>query len=315
MDESQMYHKVVLAMVVEILHQVGFEKANKQALQVLVDLAKDCIDKRLTNARRALEEACGARNLERAGAVGEREEDAHSEEKHSAGEREGAGEAWEDAGAEEAEIGCEVLDREKEEMDRVLQRLVVEECMGSRGSYKREELVSFLGFQINITKQIKKDGSGREGSLLEALRIGDDEKEMECEKSRGLVDFIEKEEETNKEPEERKYLDQDVRDYLKIHPGLALEKKEAEEEEGCLDFRIISINKKKKEFLNREYMRDYEYMINRKRLTSKYWTPCEATSEISFLEDLLVQSAVRKVKKGAKEDARHKGDDIEEVAV
>ncbi|KAI5190169.1 hypothetical protein NECID01_0862 [Nematocida sp. AWRm77] len=298
MEENRMHCRIMQAMVAEILHQIGFEKANKQALHVLMDLSMKCIERRLANIKLLVETA--EREVHAKLDLLEVGEETQSLKLPKAGEAEGA-------------ESKESAEEERKAAERVLLSALIEECVGGTECYKREELVSFLTFQIGVAKQIKKEGEKeKDASLLEMLRIGDaqgpgmgaGEKQ-----EKRFVDFTGEEEE-EKKLEEKKYLDQDVREYLQAHLTLPLEKKVQSTLEvpeiASLDKSIVKINKKKKEFLIKENMRDYEYMLNRKRLTASYWTPCETASEIPLLSDLLILSTTRKVKKKRKEDAGKK---------
>lgn len=280
-----MHCRIVQAMIVEILHQIGFEKANKQALQVLIDLAMECISQRLRHVKQLVETV-------------EQEIQDRLDRLEVVEERQGVVIPGVDSAQDSAEAPGEKQRREA----RLLEAMI-DECTGQPGCYKREELISFLAFQTNITKQLKKE-AGTEASVLELLRVGDvpagEEKH-----ERGLVDFT-GEEEGEKKLEEKKYLDQDVREYLQAHPALPLERpsetRSLAPAVADLDQPIVTVHPKKRELLVRENMRDYEYMLSRKRLTTKYWTPCETTAEIPLLNDLLILSTTRKIKKKRREE-------------
>ncbi|KAH9387502.1 uncharacterized protein NEMAJ01_2398 [Nematocida major] len=267
MEEGRFHCKVLQAVVVEILSQVGFERASRQALQVIVDLTLSEVAKRLRPLKDAL-----------------------SETQPEPTEKEKEADPWES------------------NLQQTLLKIITEESAGPEHSYRREELLSFLQYQINITKQLKKDGPAREESLLEILRAGDAKfsgKEKKKEQQ-NMVDFTGEEEGEKKAPEEKKYLDVDVQEHLQERAKIKSEKicrenkikkikqiiarESAGESEG-----LVHVNSERSEFLIRGNMRDYEHMLNRKRLTAQHCTPCETLGEIPFLQDILSLSVIRRV--------------------
>ncbi|KAI5192679.1 hypothetical protein NEMIN01_2146 [Nematocida minor] len=271
MEEGRFHCRVLQAVVVEILNQVGFERASKQSLQVIVDLTMNQLNRQLLSIKRSLSET-------------------------------ELGEAYNTAGLEKKPLD--------EELVETLLQTIVEESAGSESSYRREELVSFLQYQLNITKQIKKEVSPKEESLLEILRVGDQIKPI-LHEDRGIIDFTGEEEGEKKAPVEKKYLDQDVQDHLRERASIPYEKPksrnrraenpaEDEEEDVRLEDPLIEVNAEKKEYLIRSNMRDYEHMLNKKRLTTQHCTPCDTQDEIPFLEDILSLSTLRKISKKPK---------------
>lgn len=268
MDEGRFHCKVLLAAIVEILSQVGFERASKQSLQVIIDLTLGQINQRLLSVKKALSET-------------------------------GLAEAYNEGNPEKNSMDPALVN--------TILHLIVEESTGSEESYRREELVSFLQYQLNITKQIKKETSPQEESLLEILRVGDQIKPIHNE-DRGIIDFTGEEEGEKKAPEEKKYLDQDVQDHLKERANIPERKKDVHKiekiekmlEDVELEESFVRINPVKKDYLIRNNMRDYEYMLNKKRLSMYHCTPCETEAEIPFLEDILSLSTLRKLSKKQK---------------
>lgn len=284
MDEGRFHCKVLQAVVVEILSQVGFERASKQSLQVIVDLSFDQINTLLLGIKKSLSET-------------------------------GLAEAY-----NTAEDGKKELDTE---LSNVLMGAILEESVGSEHSYKREELVSFLQYQLNITKQIKKEMAPKEESLLEVLRVGDQIKPVLSE-DRGIIDFTGEEEGEKKAPVEKKYLDQDVQDHLKesaqieyTKPVKTCEKVLALVRDIRLEEPLVSVNPVRKEYLIRDNMRDYEYMLNKKRVTMYHSTPCGTKTEIPFLEDIMSLSTLRRISKNpkSKEKKQETEEKSKEVAV
>jgi len=286
-------------MVVEILHQVGFERANRQALQALVDLAMHTVAKGLNNIKHIVD-AANTQNRMRCEVT-----DANTTESDSVPHSDNS--THNECNRECNRETENTNDNSNLALQDVLQRAIIAEYTGCKGSYKREELVSFLDFQANMLRQIQKDTEIRGSSLLEALRIGEERKTAREDKHRALVDYTEQEDKNTKEEcEEKKYLDKDVRDYLTMHATLQLcTKYKATHNDSAvypLDQPIVVVNKKKKEYMIRENMRDYEYMLSKKRLTAKHWTPCETRIDMPFLEDIMMLSTTRRVKKSTKSE-------------
>ncbi|KAI5170764.1 hypothetical protein NEFER03_0223 [Nematocida sp. LUAm3] len=261
MEDAQMHSRMLQVVVVEILSQVGFEKANKQALTILSDLVMESMQRSLLHLKGAVE------TLEYPENINILPED-------------------------------ESLEEERKEISALMQKILIENYAGVVGSYKREELISFLTFQNNIIKQIRREEGEGKGSLLEILRVGDSIK-MPTE-TRKLIDFTGEEKEETDDPKEKKYLDQDVQEYLETHNTLAFEPKHVQDsiQSNSFDFldqNIVKINKKKKEYLNKSCIREYENMLTKKRLTANYCTPCEFSKDIPFIEDVVALSSIRKV--------------------
>lgn len=282
MEEGRFHCRVLQAVVVEILSQVGFERASKQSLQVIVDLTLDEINRQLLTVKQALAET-------------------------------GLDEAYNTAGMEKQKTDPELTS--------VIISALLEETVGSEDSYRREELVSFLQYQLNITKQIKKEMSPKDESLLEILRVGDQIRPLVNEE-RGIIDFTGEEEGEKKVPVEKKYLDQDVQDHLKESAEIEYTRPVRKSKidkivEGIrLEDPLISINPVRKEYLIRDNMRDYEYMLNKKRTTMYHCTPCGTRTEIPFLEDILSLSTLRKVsKKQRQREKKETEEKNEEVVV
>ncbi|EIJ88412.1 hypothetical protein NEPAR06_2019 [Nematocida parisii] len=282
MDEGKFYSKVLQAVIVEILNQVGFERTSKQSLQVILDLVFSHINKQLLIIKRILSEAglCEAHN-----SIVE---------------------------IKEPETDTDLVN--------AILSAIIEESTGPEESYKREELVSFLQYQLNITKQIKKEAAPQDESLLEILRVGDQLKRVHTEE-RALINFTGEEEGEKKAPEEKKYLDQDVQDHLKERasiPFSPVQEKDPSQiaalvTDVTLEEPITEINPEKSEYLIRSNMRDYEHMLNKKRLSTYHCTPCESQMEIPFLEDIILLSTLRKLtkkRKDAKERQSPRTEDI-----
>ncbi|OAG31887.1 hypothetical protein NEDG_00362 [Nematocida displodere] len=269
MEDVRAHSRILQAVVVEILHQVGFEKANRQALQILIDITLDCISKSLIHLKSTLESCNEAKEEE-------------CVVKEAPGEPAGPA-----------------------SFSRIVQQILIEECAGVEGSYRREELISFLHFHNNATKQLKKEESShKEESLLEILRVGDTIR-ISPEGDRALVDFTGEEETENSVTEDKKYLDKDVQEYLQQHPELVQRPKpphtllEEKRESRSLDQPMVRIYREKKEYLLRSHLRDYEYLLSKKRLSSMYTTPCSTLSHPPLLDDFIILSATRCPKSSA----------------
>ncbi|KAI5181901.1 hypothetical protein NEOKW01_2057 [Nematocida sp. AWRm80] len=279
MDESHVYNRVLQIAIIEILNQVGFERVNKQALQIISDIVFSTINTQLLAIKRHLEDIdlCAAHNTRIQSKESTREEGKEREERE---------------GEEQEKI-------EKEYLSNKLLNILITEATGPVRSYKREELLSFLNFQLSITRQLKKEDKKEPSSLLEVLRVGETIKLPE--EDRRLVDFTGEEEGEKKESEEKKYLDLDVREYLKEHSLLQIQpiKRPSPKQIFSVPLEdpiIIATNKRTSRVI-KENMKDYEYMLNRKRQTTEYCTPCGTTTEIPFLDDLLIISTLRRPKK------------------
>ncbi|KAI5184942.1 hypothetical protein NEHOM01_0493 [Nematocida homosporus] len=273
MDDSHIHIQLIQAVIAEILSQVGFEKANKQALQILVDIAFDFMIRSLVNVKQIMSEVEFGEAL-----------NLPAEDKETAAER--------------------------GPIEELMQKILITEYVGGAGSYRREELVSFLQFQLNITKQIRREEGRSKVSLLEMLRPGEEIKVPE--EDRSLVDFTGKEEDEQKELQEKKYLDQDVREHLQEQTKLELQAccpilEGVEEEDVPLDLPMASITKQKREYMIRESLRDYEYMLGKKRANIRCFTPCEFLGEIPLLEDLMALSTLRRAARRDKEGGDDEG--------
>ncbi|KAI5159725.1 hypothetical protein NEAUS03_0535 [Nematocida ausubeli] len=283
MDEGRFYSKVLQAVVVEILNQVGFERTSKQSLQIIIDLVFSQINQKLLRVKDILSGS-------------------------------GLCEAYNRIGEEKEEIDKDLLD--------VILLAIIQESTGCEDSYRRKELVSFLQYQLNITKQIKKEAAPQDESLLEILRVGDQLKKTHIEE-RALINFTGEEEGEKKAPEEKKYLDQDVQEHLKERANICVvdgNVSEPHEIFGLLqgvkmEDPIVEINPARTDYLIRNNMRDYEHMLNRKRLSTLHCTPCESQVEIPFLEDILLLSTLRKVPRKRKEVKEKEWVKMEDVSV
>lgn len=300
MRESRPHCKMIQAAIVEVLHQVGFERASARALSVLVDLALASLNKRLNYLR---EEVSSVELTGRGHCI-----------PLPLADEEGPDEMDDDAmkrAIAEEEAGRE---RGARELSVILQCILIEEYAGPVGSYRREELVSFLQYQVNVTRQLREreerfGDSG--GSLLEILRLGD-VPEGKTEEYRGVIDFG-GEMEDKREMEEKKHVDPDVREYLEEEATLPPSKLVSEKvrraigeatggKEVRLDTRSVEIYEDRRDFLKKEESRDYEYLINQKRLCMKYIGYYEGGCETPLLDDLVVLSSARKIK--AEDEAR-----------
>lgn len=286
MDEAT-HQKILQAVVVEVLHQVGFERVNRQALKIFVDLVLACITRRLAFVKSMLEAGvrAAAEDLQVPGKDPDPGKNPYPNgKKHQSGKNKPSRNP--DGGEE---VHC------------ILRRLLVEDYAGPIGSYRRDELVAFLHFQNNAAKQLAREIAHKDGSLLEVLRVGDAIK-VPPEGSGGIIDFTGEEEEKGESlAEEKKYVDKDVQEYLEKH-GQALGSvqhidRPPENEPICLDTSIVRLCREKKSILRKEHVRDYEHMLNQKRLSTPYYTASASVYESPLLDDLLLLSAVRRVKR------------------
>jgi Histone-fold protein len=286
MKESRALYTMVQAAVVEILNQVGFEKASEGALSIMTDLATLSISLSLSHLQETVFRL-GAEEPSAGSILGEPPTDLPDREDLLGDE----------AAAKEEEEG---IRRGEKEMSVILQCVLVAHYGGPIGSYKREELVSFLKYQLATTKQLKEKEERKEGSLLEMLRIGDRIERQEEEES--LVDFGGGEERQGLE--EKKYLDSDVREYLESEEPphkksvLGQIRELVEEicpEEANLGERAAEVFGERREFLKKDLTRDYEYLIGKKRLNVQYVDYYDGGYKTPLLDDLVVISANRKI--------------------
>lgn len=281
MDEAT-HQKILQAVVVEVLHQVGFERVNRQALKIFVDLVLASINRRLAFVKSMLEAGIRAAEKEYMEQQGKDEDSRKNHQTNGKNKR------------------SETQD-ESEEVYRILRRLLIEDYAGPIGSYRRDELVAFLHFQNNAAKQVTRENTHKDGSLLEVLRVGDAIK-VPAEGTGGIIDFTGEEEEKGENlAEEKKYADKDVQEYLEKHGQLlgSIQRidRPPEKEPICLDTSIVRLHREKKSLLRKEHVRDYEHMLNQKRLSTQYYTASASVYESPLLDDLLLLSAVRRVKR------------------
>lgn len=247
MKEEKLHHKMVQAVVCEILSQVGFEKTSLRALSILTDAVLSS----MTEVFIFLHASVSMDSL--------------------------------------SSLTLPSLS------------LLVEEYVGSCGSYRREELVSFLQYQHSITKPLKDEGK----ELLHLLR-GD--VQTVAEEKRELVD-LGGEREDREDIKTNKYLDDDVREYLNTVPAKKEEAYCGSDVDNCnynrhtrkslssINGSIVEVNEEKKEILKKEETRDYEYLLSKKRLSINYISYYDGGCETPLLDDLLLLSTNRKIKK------------------
>lgn len=269
MEDGHLHSRILRSAVAEILAQVGFEKVNGQAMNILVDLSLNSLVGILSELKQALD--------------------------HDP--------IWQPPDIEL--ISEDTAAIESDSLNRTMREFLIDHVAGPDGSYKREELVAFLQFQLNIMKQLPKHENM---SLLESLKGTPIKKPVQ--KRESPIDFTAEESAEKSSLKEKKYLDQDVREYLEVHKEVsevvpsrskgADKKEEHMQQSQSLDESLL-IEERGEGQLIRENMKEYESMLSRKRLGGNYCTPCGTSNEIPLIEDLLLLSATRRVRKKRKE--------------